>query len=160
MNTPKDNQAKQKEPTQRQLDDFVSREVYICQTSLVEELLNLDDPLVSISWDDIVNSTFKACDKCGGDLIKDTEAHNSPYTCDMCEDKVAADQADNRLEPAEIFEWWIVSDWLADKLEVHGEPILKSDYGTWWGRTCSGQAISMDSVIEDIYKELNAVSWI
>jgi len=31
-----------------------------------------------------------------------------------------------------------------------GEPILESDYGTWWGRTCTGQAIQLDGTIQKI----------
>jgi hypothetical protein len=57
-------------------------------------------------------------------------------------------------EYQEIFEWWATSDWLADKLREHHQPILTNDYGTWWGRTCTGQAIKMDSVIEDIAESI------
>ena len=57
-------------------------------------------------------------------------------------------------EPQEILEWWIVTNWLADKLKAIGEPILEA-YGTiWWGRTCSGQAISMDYTIQRIEESL------
>ena len=57
-------------------------------------------------------------------------------------------------EYQEIFEWWAISNWLADKLKEHKEPILDNDYGTWWGRTCTGQAIKMDAVIEDIAESI------
>lgn len=53
-------------------------------------------------------------------------------------------------ETKEIFEWWIVSDWMAEKLKEENEPILETDYGTWWGRTCFGQAVDMDDVIRRI----------
>jgi len=53
-------------------------------------------------------------------------------------------------EAKEIFEWWIISEHLAEKLKDLGEPILENDYGTWWGRTCTGQAIMLDSVIRKI----------
>ncbi len=33
-------------------------------------------------------------------------------------------------EYQEVFEYWIVSEWLAEKLENAGEPIIKSDFGT------------------------------
>lgn len=60
-------------------------------------------------------------------------------------------------EPQEIFEWWIVSDWLKDELLKRGEPILESDeyWLNLWGRTTSGQAISMDGVIRQIMKDLH-----
>jgi hypothetical protein len=55
----------------------------------------------------------------------------------------------------EIFEHWIVTDWLADKLAAKGEAVSKDIAGlTVWGRTTTGQAISMDHVIEQIYADL------
>ncbi len=60
---------------------------------------------------------------------------------------------DDDEEPEEIFEWWQADEWLLNKLEAKGEPVLRSDYGNWWGRTCTGQAIHMDAIIEEIYKE-------
>ena len=57
-------------------------------------------------------------------------------------------------EPQEIFEYWLVTSWLAKKLRQHGEPILDNDYGIWWGRTSSGQSITMDWVIQEIAKDL------
>jgi hypothetical protein len=57
----------------------------------------------------------------------------------------------------EVFEHWIISDWLADKLEAHGEKVDKDFAGmTVWARTTSGQAIAADSVVEKICAELNA----
>lgn len=60
---------------------------------------------------------------------------------------------DPELEDNEIFEWWIVSDWLARKLEAKGEAILWDDRVTLWGRGCTGQAIYMDWVIQQIADE-------
>lgn len=55
----------------------------------------------------------------------------------------------------EAYEHWIVSNWLADKLEAKGEMIGRDICGlTIWGRTTTGQAISMDWVIQEIYKDL------
>lgn len=47
--------------------------------------------------------------------------------------------------PAEPLEWWLVDSWLAGQLSEMGEVILDNDYGTWWGRCCTGQSISLDS---------------
>lgn len=64
------------------------------------------------------------------------------------------DEEDEDYEEKEVYEWWIVDGWLLDKLESKGEVVLRSDYGDWWGRGTSGQAIAMDTVIEDIVKEI------
>jgi hypothetical protein len=50
------------------------------------------------------------------------------------------------------YEHWLVTGWLATKLEAKGEMVLKDFYGlTIWGRSCTGQAICLDSVIQEIY---------
>ncbi len=56
----------------------------------------------------------------------------------------------------DVYEYWFISDWLADKLEDKGEIVLHefADFYSVWGRSTTGQAISMDSVIEDIAKGL------
>lgn len=54
----------------------------------------------------------------------------------------------------EIFEWWFVSRRLYERLKAADEPVIDSDYGYLWVRTCTGQAIALDSVIECIYDGL------
>lgn len=64
------------------------------------------------------------------------------------------------LEPEdeEIYEHWVVTHWLADKLAAHGEVTNRSICGlTIWGRGTTGQAITMDHVIQQIYTELTGV---
>ena len=55
-----------------------------------------------------------------------------------------------RKHNREIYEWWLISDWLADRLRKHGEAVLCHAYGVWWGRTVTGQRIAMDTVIQTI----------
>lgn len=130
---------------QKAVESFVSSEVYVCQSMLVEELLNKS----IFSFDDIQN-LYRVFD---GKLLRP----NTCYSCKLsftsldsetgeCQDCFEENQA-----AQDIFEWWIVSNWLANKLKGQGEPILENDFGTWWGRTCTGQAIYMDEVINDIY---------
>lgn len=61
----------------------------------------------------------------------------------------------------EIFEYWAISEWLADKLEAKGEAIARDLAGlTVWGRTTTGQAIFLDPVIAEIYAEAtNPKGW-
>ena len=58
---------------------------------------------------------------------------------------------DSGEDRQEIYEWWFVSRWLYERLRKAGEPVIDSDYGYLWGRTCTGQAIFLDAVIEQIY---------
>ena len=55
------------------------------------------------------------------------------------------------VEPTEALEFWIVSDWLADKLAERGQMTTKDFMGlSIWGRVTSGQAICLDRVIQEI----------
>ena len=55
-------------------------------------------------------------------------------------------------EPAEIFEWWMVSDFLCEKLEALGHPVI-SDHNIW-GRCTTGQAILLDYTITQICSDM------
>jgi hypothetical protein len=56
---------------------------------------------------------------------------------------------------SDILEHWIVSDYLARKLEEKGETVSHDFFGlTIWGRGCSGQAILLDYVIADIASDM------
>ena len=55
--------------------------------------------------------------------------------------------------PNEALEHWLVSEWLGKRLLEEGEMVIEFLGLTIWGRTTSGQAIYIDSVIEDIYNK-------
>lgn len=63
------------------------------------------------------------------------------------------DEEDDAVQ--EVFSWYLVSDYLFDMLKDKGEPVIDALNCKWWGRTTFGQAIEMDSVIEDIFADLN-----
>ena len=53
----------------------------------------------------------------------------------------------------EVFEWWLVTPYIAELLKGNGEVIL-ADYDCyWWGRTTAGQALYMDYVIQKIAEQ-------
>lgn len=53
----------------------------------------------------------------------------------------------------EVLEWWLVTPYLAQKLQQEGEIIVQEYGNSWWGRTTSGQAIRMDGVIRTICED-------
>ena len=137
------------------LREFVDREVYVNQSMLVTELLAKG----VVNYEDIQNSSpiFKAgkdsdgqtdCEHCGASIM-DTEIDEETILCENCFDEWKDEN------PKEIFEWWIVSNWLLEKLRAESEPILESDFERWWGRTTTGQAILLDYVVEKIYDDVN-----
>lgn len=54
----------------------------------------------------------------------------------------------------EIYEWWIVSRYLGEKLKKHGQPVLEDGQNYYWGRCTTGQAILLDAVIGRICEEM------
>lgn len=56
-------------------------------------------------------------------------------------------------EYPEVMQWWIVSDWLADKLIEDGEVVNQSKGVNLWGRCGCGYALECDFV--NIYKSLS-----
>lgn len=57
------------------------------------------------------------------------------------------------LEPHydEALQHWLVSDWLADKLEQVGAPIARDVLGfNVWGRTECGQSLTMDAALHRV----------
>jgi hypothetical protein len=64
---------------------------------------------------------------------------------------------DSESQPQEIFEWWLVSDWFLYQMEELNHPVLHTDYGSWWGRCCAGQAISLDYDIKKLYEKIHHI---
>ena len=54
----------------------------------------------------------------------------------------------------DVIEWYAVTEYLGEKLSRHGELVVNIHPYYIWGRTTSGQAIKMDTVIIDIAKEI------
>ena len=66
----------------------------------------------------------------------------------------AIERLKDQVGPAEIFEWYsITSSFVRRALLNQGEAVLQTDYGDWWGRSCTGQAILLDHTFWDIYQE-------
>jgi len=107
---------------QRNVSDFVGREVFYCVSGLISHLCQTEP--------------------------------DSEYLFDICSQPTK--DAEYEDEYDEALEHWIVSDWLAGKLESAGEMVSYDIHGlTVWGRQCSGQAISIDGVICGIYNRLH-----
>lgn len=140
-----------KKTTQQQREDFVAREIFVNQTTLVEEMLRTK----VLSVDEIYN-LYREFD---GLLLQ-------PSTCVSCASDEPCLDSDTGLcescynkqnSPQQIYEWWLVSPWLGKKLILEGVPVIESTYSIWWGRTTTGQAVVNDEVIVDIYSELQGL---
>lgn len=108
---------------------FVNREVLYCQSSLVDDLLKNDALDHEFSWDNVSNLYYVDPDDAEDGYEEDENAR-------------------------EIFEWWLCTTWFIEELEKIGECILRNDYGTWWGRTTTGQSITLDWAPQKVWTDL------
>jgi len=169
---------------QKLVGDFVSKNVHYCVSSLIAHLSKDDnDVLDVISSDDWVTPAeeegWKVLEAAGCYLFWNEEsklaysvANNeavepAPNEWDgECYQESAPTTEDWRslcehqnidCYTNEAYEHWIVDRWFAEKLEAKGEMISYDIHGlVIWGRTCTGQAVLLDSVVCQIYNEMMA----
>jgi len=65
-------------------------------------------------------------------------------------------EEDDEGNMPEVFEYWIVTPWLGEKLKAQGELISEFFDMVIWGRQTTGQVIDADAVIDDIARQLFA----
>ena len=136
-----------------EVEDFVNREVLQNMSMLIEDMDNKG----MIEPEEVENLYEYRCPNCGhGEtdfqkfetIFIDEKEH---FVCPSCNYKF---ETDIDMEPKEIYEWYLVSNWLYERLKQNDEVVYAyNDYNYFWGRTCTGQAICLDSVIKKIYKE-------
>lgn len=113
------------------------------------------------------------CADCDGDGKRADIPTNTDHPCETCEGRGEIDdhpdhwaEDDSRYgwltearevcrehaqdNPAEVYEWWLVSRWLCDQLAAIGEVTINNGYGHFWGRTCTGQGLIMDGTLQQI----------
>jgi hypothetical protein len=130
---------------------FVDREVFACVTSEAEYILGKWDHDAPFTYDDIENYYRPICPECNEPVTEEeNESGETVYKCSCCEWE-SDEEPDT--EAQEIFEWWLISDYLADKLIDKGEAVIKG-FNSYWGRGCSGQAILLDYVISEICHDM------
>ena len=128
-------------------EQFVQREVKACISDMAEHLFSYDGDKYA-DWAEWENLYITRCPECGETVDEWEEVEGEGYKCPHCG---AIHEEEPEAEPQEkIYEYWIVTPWLGKKLRDKGEPVLERSGGWIWGRTCTGQAISLDSVISSI----------
>ena len=111
---------------------FISNHIYCNQSCLVSELM--DKEVISIED----YSNFYKSDK----TIK------ADY--DVKTEEEIQEIRDNGEDMQEVYEHWLCSNWFISKMKEQDEPILETDFETWWGRTCTGQSIYLDYNIQEL----------
>ena len=111
---------------------FISNHIYYNQSCLVSELM--DKEVISI--EDYIN------------LYKSDKTIKADY--DVKTEEEIQEIRDNGEDMQEVYEHWLCSDWFISKMKKQDEPILETDFETWWGRTCTGQSIYLDYNIQEL----------
>lgn len=99
---------------------------------------------------------------CRQELLKGYVVADSSLAVDEFDSKEdAAEHACNEFginpDYPEVYEYWIVDDPMAYQLSKRGELVVRDFVGlTVWGRTATGQSMSLDGVMTDIVKEWSA----
>jgi hypothetical protein len=106
---------------QNSIKGFVNREVRLCVSLLVTELMSKIE-------------------------------YFSEWETELCNLMVKRDEDGSERE---VYEYWAVSCFLANDLTNKGEVVEEVMDMFIWGRTCTGVAVSMDRVIQDIYDDLD-----
>jgi hypothetical protein len=120
---------------------------------LVEDLLNAD----LLSMDDVENYHYFACPECGG-IMKEVFTQDKQEFYYECRDCSNQEEEEPDQEAQAIYEWWVITGWLYEKLKAQGEPVIKSNYGYLWGRGATGQAILLDGVMGKIAEDLEILA--
>ena len=153
------------------IQDFVSREIIYCVSSLIytlntegkldEEYWNL---LESIDWDEaeaaidrnncIVQEEANLCGVYDSETDYYVVDPNHKIKHQAIQEYFNNQNWDLHEYNREVYEHWLVSSYLGEKLKDKGETV-EDFYGlTVWGRTTTGMAIAYDSVIKEIYQDL------
>lgn len=146
---------------QRKVGEMVGREVGHCVSMLVSDLAKgYGETQGDIG--ELCEEAFELCtptqdwesaaDEAGWTTYDDGFRHEDGEI-DMDADDWEELCREHDIEPheSEIYEHWIVSGWLAEKLAERGERVGELAGLKIWGRGCTGQAIKLDRVICDIY---------
>lgn len=141
---------------------FVKREVLTCFSYEMDAVLkagallpthgnnsNVELP----TYEDIENLYEYKCPECGESQNTTDALYNQDkdrYICPECKCEID----DWESEPQEVYEWWIVTEYLYNKLKARGCVVLEWGNNCYWGRCTTGQSIMLDGVISDICSEM------
>ena len=143
---------------QRASDRMVREGIIYCVSSLISELMDKLPDLTD--WENFYPQvTFDVtyrCEKCNHEwVVEDMACCDDVSRCPKCRKYNEPYTFEETYK--EVFEYWIVDSWMAEKLKQEGELIVEDfmdgAIGHIWCRTCTGQAISMDSVMRKLAKE-------
>ena len=126
------------------IERIIKNEILTIANELAEYHLNSDE----YYWDNVENAFTEF----------ESSSHNK-YKCNDCdsvgvvnEDGICINCFEN--EPKEIFQWFIVSEWLFNKLNEQNEPVVEIKGLHFWGRCGYGYSLEYETSLKNIVKQL------
>jgi hypothetical protein len=104
------------------------------QTQIIQIKSDLDTLKDHISAEEDEDKLTQLDEDATALQIQIEELENKEYELD---DKIF-DIESASIETFEVERWYLVSDWLIEKLKEHKQIVLTTDFGTWWGVKPSG----------------------
>lgn len=144
-------------------EKFVGNHVYACVTSMIEFVLTASQSLsdAPVTMDELDSSYYYEDSQGTQYSEQEREERIVELTDELedAEDALLVEQQIAELEDLspiypEIYEWWIVSPFLAGKLAAYGQTVLDDGMNRYWGRCTTGQAILLDRVISEICRDM------
>lgn len=122
----------------KEAQEFLTKHIYARANLLINELLEKsqrDWNLTEYQWYE--------------DLFLQLEEQDEDQLSLNSDDYCPESEAEYR----DPYEFWIVSDYFAEKLRLNNE-LLTDHWGFWiWGRETTGQSILIDHIFQKIYHE-------
>lgn len=130
---------------------LVRGNVHLCVSGIVERMQRDSEDVAETILEALPGPTYALkCDECEHEWEADVDVQD----CPECDEDVGT--IVDEVYP-EIYEWWAITDWFADRLEAHNECVVRDFWGlTLWGRQTTGQSIAADHVLKVIADEVDA----
>jgi hypothetical protein len=147
---------------------LLDNDVLACDSALIDSLFGLAGETLHLEMPLALQSAFSVDqveglrpdpwgwdeEQCRAWLTKWLDGNGMNYDRDACLEDLRRTVED--ADVPEIFEWWRVSESLAEELLAICEVVLRNEYGSWWGRTCTGQGILQDGTLQKVAKVILA----
>ena len=140
-------------PIRKRAEMYVKNEVIHRANELIDHLSKSDDYMVmdfyTYDYDSAAMDWLNGLsDDDKTEYLADNEMTTDELTAWVLENSEMVCYDENLdADIIEILEYWVVSDWLANQLIKQGEIVVEILGFNIWGRTTSGQHISLDHVM-------------
>lgn len=85
------------------------------------------------------------------------ELEDQTFVADAIAEATREAVPDDDDDEITVYEWWLITDGFAHAAKQAGEIIVETPFGTIWGRQTTGQRISQDINVQEIFKTMREI---